>query len=125
MSERLDFPQPYRGTTERPKPILTLAPVAPWDSEVTVTRIDLRGYTDPRWEILARWHGPPLPGTPTPPPGVRVHARDSLHVLDRQGAIEVARRAHEQLGNGVVPDLRELSRTVLRRAGAAPALNLE
>jgi hypothetical protein len=97
----------YRGSLERPKPLLELRALHPWAAHVMVTAMPYRGVERQLYEISASWFGPPLAGSP--PADGPVHANDVLNVEDELIACQVARRARNALARGEVPDLYTLS----------------
>lgn len=97
----------YRGSLERPKPLLELHALHPWGAIVTVTAMPYRGVETQLYEIAASWFGPPLAGAP--PSDGPVHANDVLNVEDEHVARQVAQRARNALARGEVPDLYTLS----------------
>ncbi len=113
--------RPYAGEAKRERD-LTLGPVAPWHTVVTVDVVFLeRGRHsyfphEKVFEVAAEWTGPPMIGFP--PSSRPVQARDvhPVHDLDRARAI--ARRALEEFGRGgdTPPDLRAIAAELARRS---------
>jgi hypothetical protein len=114
-----DLPRPYGGEIQRERD-LTLGPVAPWHTTITVDVLHLhRGRhtihpADVVFEVAAEWTGPPAIGFP--PSARPVAARDVHPVGDRDLARALARRAAEEFARGgdQPPDLRELARELAR-----------
>lgn len=104
----------YRGDAPRERD-LTLGPIAPWHTTITVDVVHLnRGRqtltpTETMFEVAAEWTGPPMIGFP--PSDRPVSARDVHPVTDHQFARALARRAAEEFARGGdhPPDLRELA----------------
>jgi hypothetical protein len=103
------------GETKRDKPIFDEGPIAPWTtpeypSFVRVTPLQLvRGV---RFEIVAQWYGPPMPGFPPDPrPGLRTQPY-VVETPELARAIAIA--AVEQLRRPRVPDLRTLAKRFRR-----------
>lgn len=102
----------FRGLTDRPQPVYTLT-TQTWDATVTVTPLKINGREGTQFEIAASWHGPPLPGTPTPPPGMKIHVTDTYMVADLSLARAVCHRAQRTLAEAQIPDLRAIAEQVL------------
>lgn len=110
----------YRGDAKRERD-LTLGPVAPWHTTITVEVVHLeRGRhtiqpQDVIFEVAAEWTGPPATGFP--PSDRPVQARDVYPVRELDLARALARRALEEFGRGgdQPPDLRELADELRRR----------
>jgi len=105
-----------KAPVHRPEPFSRDGPVPPFAGEVLITPLEISGEDGPQFEIIARWKGPPLPGTPAPAPGVVCHASDYYVVpRDRTLAQAIAGRALEQLRAGVIPDLRAIAVELRKR----------
>lgn len=115
------LPRPYGGDARRERD-LTLGPVAPWHTTVTVEALHLeRGRRtlipqDVIFEVAVEWTGPPAAGFP--PSDAPVSARDTYLVRDLELARGLAQRALEEFGRGgdQPPDLRELAAQLERRS---------
>lgn len=117
MNEPREHTRPlrdYRGETDRDA-ILTLGPVGPWKATITLTAMQLRGYHGHRFELAARWHGPPLPGSP--PADRPVAVTDVWIADDLELARQVAHHVRDQLAAGQLPDMRATARELRARAG--------
>lgn len=110
----------YRGDAQRERE-LTLGPVAPWHTTITVEAVHLeRGRhtlhpSDVVFEVAASWTGPPMTGMP--PSDRPVASRDVHPVHSLPLALALARRAAADfaLGGDHPPDLRELARQLRER----------
>jgi hypothetical protein len=105
----------FRGET-RPETELAFTSIAPWDASVTVTYVQLAGIGR-RLQVTARWHGPPLPGSP---PAQRPVWATDCYVIDAADeaalAFAVAHHARDDLAAARVPDLRSVAARLRRRA---------
>lgn len=54
------------GTADASAPIV-VHQIAQWGGRVTVRAIDYPGRTGRRYQVTARWHGPPMHGFPPQP----------------------------------------------------------
>lgn len=108
----------------RHAPIVTLGPEPLLWGKVTVCALELsmgrNSSTDPlQYEIIASWQGRPLPGTPTPAPGVNVSASDCYVTPDLRHAKAIAGHAYQHLRAGQIPDLRAIARQLAELAEPA------
>ncbi len=105
MTEPREHTRPLRDFRFEHKPelISKAGPITPWDATVTVTVVNLAGIGK-RFEVTARWHGLPLPGSP--PADQPVWATDVYMADDADLARAIALRAAEDLAVPHVPDLR-------------------
>ncbi len=111
--------RPYGGEVQRERD-LTLGPIAPWHTTITVDVLHLnRGRhtltpSDVVFEVAAEWTGPPATGFPRSDRPVA--ARDVHPVGDHGLARALARRAAAEFGRGgdQPPDLRELASELAR-----------
>lgn len=96
--------QPFAGESRRDPPIHRATNLGPWAGETrvvpTYTRRD--GW---RFEVIAEWHGPGLPGLP---PAQHADVQDSQSLTDRQLAVAIAKAAGELLAASEVPFLRHI-----------------
>jgi len=117
----------YQGDARRERD-LTLGPIAPWHTMITVDAVYLdRGRQTSRpydvvFEVAAEWTGPPMIGFP--PSSRPVSARDVHPVYDLDLARALARRAaYEFAGGGDhPPDLRQLARELATPRHTQPAV---
>jgi hypothetical protein len=114
--ERDVFLKPYRGTVERPPPLLELHAPYPWAATIAVTALKLAGYDGARFEVATSWLGPPLPGAP--PALAPVNGNDAIILDSEELARRVAKRAKNALSRGELPDLWVLSGQVRRPPGS-------
>jgi len=100
--------QAYRGSVERPRPLLEISVPSAWRATVMVTELLLPGHGKTFEVRVTRYGGPKLEGTPDPV-GVTIAQVDDL-VAERAGeaAREIAMRAADELRAGRIPDLKEL-----------------
>lgn len=117
MTDDPNLPRGYGGQAQYDPPVLELGPLAPWHATVKVLPLHLaRGVA---FQIIAEWTGPPAPYMqPDDRPGLRQDVFNAGGEL--QLAKAVAQLAAQQLGQGVVPDLRAHANDLRRRLSAGP-----
>lgn len=109
------------------RPMFEEGPLGPWKAYVRVRPPHPHGR--PLFTVVASWFGPPQVQFPADPrPG---HRDDQYATPDRELAIEVARRAVEELRHGrtsvdvgpgerVALDLRAIARDLIARDAKSP-----
>lgn len=118
MSDRQpELPRAFRGEAHYDRPVLELGPLAPFHATVKVLPLQLARAV--AFQVVAEWTGPPAPYMPPDPmPGLRqdiYNARGDLAL-----AKAVAQVAAQQLGKGIVPDMREHANDLRQRLSAGP-----
>jgi hypothetical protein len=111
------LPRGFAGEAKTDKPVLELGPLAPWHATVKVVPLHLRRAVT--FQVIAEWTGPPAPYMP---PDDRPGLRQDIYNTrgDLQLAKAIARLAAQQLGQGIVPDLREHAEDLRQRLAAGP-----
>lgn len=117
---------PFHGDSRRDRAIYLTSPLGPWRGHVTVTPVLLPA--GPAFEVHATWHGPPQIGFP--PDHARGDRSDTIMVGHQELAVEIARRATDELrdarevdgigGSFARLDLRRLHRELVLRDGLSP-----